>query len=302
MGPSPLQVLTHPLLTAKSITLSVKRDDLLHPDISGNKWRKLKHNLLYAEANNKDHLLSFGGAFSNHIHALAAACNHFQFKATGIIRGENHYASNPTLSQAQQWGMQLQFVDRKTYRLKEQTEYLHTLQTQYPNAYIIPEGGSNNLAIPGVEEVVTELMQQSTQPIDHLFTATGSAGTMSGLISGILKHSHATQVHGIAVLKNAHYLEQSVVNFVPQAEQLNWYLHTNFHEGGYGKISPALATFCRQFVDQTQIPIEPIYTGKMFYALWQLIEQGYFSAGTHIVALHTGGLQGLTGLKTLRKF
>lgn len=302
MGPSPLQVLTHPLLTAKSITLSVKRDDLLHPDISGNKWRKLKHNLLYAEANNKDHLLSFGGAFSNHIHALAAACNHFKFKSTGIIRGENHYAANPTLSQVQQWGMQLQFVDRKTYRLKEQTEYLDTLQSQFPNAYIIPEGGSNNLAILGVEEVVTELMQQSTQPIDHLFTATGSAGTLSGLMSGVLKHSHTTQVHGIAVLKNAHYLEQSVVDFVAQAEQLNWHLHTNFHEGGYGKISPPLADFCRGFTQHTSIPIEPIYTGKMFYAIWRLIEQDYFSAGSHIVALHTGGLQGLAGLKALHKF
>lgn len=299
---SPLQVLTHPLLTANGIKLSVKRDDLLHPDISGNKWRKLKYNLLYAEANNKDHLLSFGGAFSNHIHALAAACNHFDFKATGIIRGEEHYATNPTLSQAQQWGMQLQFVDRKTYRLKEQDEYLNILQSQYPNAYILPEGGSNKLAIPGVEEVVTELIQQSTQPIDHIFTATGSAGTLSGLISGALKYSQKTRVHGIAVLKNAHYLQQHVANFVAQAEQLDWNLHTDFHEGGYGKISPALATFCRQFVEQTQIPIEPIYTGKMFYALWQLIEQGYFPAGTHIVALHTGGLQGLAGLKAQQKF
>ncbi|WP_236546626.1 1-aminocyclopropane-1-carboxylate deaminase/D-cysteine desulfhydrase [Psychromonas sp. L1A2] len=302
MGHSPLQVLTHPLLTEKSITLSVKRDDLLHPDISGNKWRKLKYNLLYAEANNKNHLISFGGAFSNHIHALAAACNHFQFKATGIIRGEQHYASNPTLSQVQKWGMQLQFVDRKTYRLKEEDEYLTMLQKQYPNAYIIPEGGSNNLAIPGVEEVIKELTHQCKQPIGHIFTATGSAGTLAGLISGALKYSPTTVVHGIAVLKNGQYLEETVKGFVQEESQINWHLHTDFHGGGYGKVSLTIAEFCRQFTLDTNIPIEPIYSGKMFYALWNLIEQDYFPAGTHIVALHTGGLQGLAGLKEQKKF
>ena len=311
MGHSPLQVLTHPLLTEKSITVSVKRDDLLHPDISGNKWRKLKYNLLYAEANNKNHLISFGGAFSNHIHALAAACNHFKFQATGIIRGEAHYASNPTLSQVQKWGMELQFIDRKTYRLKEQSEYLTTLQAQYPTAYIIPEGGSNKLAIPGVEEVIEELTQQyklinkqtdKQQSIDHIFTATGSAGTLAGLISGALKYSPNTIVNGVAVLKDAHYLTQTVKGFVEQEKKINWHLHTNFHEGGYGKISPALADFCHQFTSDTDIPIEPIYSGKMFYALWQLIEQDYFPVGTNIVALHTGGLQGLAGLKAQKRF
>ena len=302
MGHSPLQVLTHPLLTEKSITVSVKRDDLLHPDISGNKWRKLKYNLLYAEANNKNRLISFGGAFSNHIHALAAACHHFKFQSTGIIRGETHYASNSTLSQVQKWGMELQFIDRKTYRLKAQEAYLTTLQAQYPDAYIIPEGGSNKLAVPGVEEVIEELIQQCHQPIDHIFTATGSAGTLAGLISGALKYSPNTIVNGIAVLKNAHYLTQTVKDFVKQDKKVSWHLHTDFHEGGYGKISPALADFCHQFTSDTGIPIEPIYSGKMFYALWQLIEQDHFPVGTHIVALHTGGLQGLAGLKAQKRF
>jgi len=302
MRHSPLQVLTHPLLTEKSITVSVKRDDLLHPDISGNKWRKLKYNLLYAEANNKNHLISFGGAFSNHIHALAAACHHFKFQATGIIRGEAHYVSNSTLSQVQKWGMELQFIDRKTYRLKEQEAYLTTLQAQYPDAYIIPEGGSNKLAIPGVEEVIEELIQQCHQPIEHIFTATGSAGTLAGLISGTIKYSPNTIINGIAVLKDAHYLTQTVKDFVEQEEKISWHLHTDFHEGGYGKISPALANFCHQFTSDTDIPIEPIYSGKMFYALWQLIEQDYFPEGTHIVALHTGGLQGLAGLKAQKRF
>lgn len=303
---SPLQVITHPLLTANKITLSIKRDDLLHPDISGNKWRKLKHNLLYAEANNIEHIISFGGAFSNHIHALAAACHHFQCQTTGIIRGEAHYATNPTLSDAQRWGMKLEFVDRKTYREKELPSYLSLLQSQYPDAYIIPEGGSNLLAIPGVEEVVKEIVDALTiQPmstVDHIFTATGSAGTLAGLISGVLKYTPKTQVHGIAVLKNAQYLEESVEALVTEAEKVSWHLHTQFHEGGYGKVSPSLSQFCQQFTEYTHIPIEPIYTGKMFYALWQLIEQGYFTTGSHIVAVHTGGMQGLKGLKEQQKF
>jgi len=299
---SPLQTVHHPLLTANKVSLSIKRDDLIHPTISGNKWRKLKYNLLHAEAQGIQQLLSFGGAYSNHIHALAAAAHLFNFKAKGIIRGEAHYASNPTLSQAQAWGMQLQFVDRKTYRLKEQQDYLAQLALDHPDTYIIPEGGTNTLAIPGVEEVVSELIQQMSQPIDHLFTATGSAGTLSGLISGAIKHSPNTQVHGIAVLKEAEYLKQVIPELVPNAESINWQLHTQFHEGGYGKVSVKLAEFCQRFTEQTRIPIEPIYTGKMLFALWQLIEQGHFAAGSNIVALHTGGLQGLNGLKEQQKF
>jgi len=303
---SPLQVITHPILSKQGITLSIKRDDLLDLNISGNKWRKLKYNLLYAETNNIKHIISFGGAFSNHIHALAAASHYFDFKATGIIRGEPHYASNPTLSDAQKWGMELEFVDRKTYRNKEQDEYLATLQSQYPSAYIIPEGGTNSLAVRGVEEVVKEisesLTKQSAQPADYIFTATGSAGTLAGLVSGALRYAPQTAIHGVAVLKNAHYLANTVKTFVSESDKVSWHLHTEFHEGGYGKISRPLTFFCRQFIKETGIPIEPIYTGKMFYALWQLIEKGYFVKGSHIVAVHTGGLQGLAGLKAQQKY
>ncbi|MEG3754583.1 1-aminocyclopropane-1-carboxylate deaminase/D-cysteine desulfhydrase [Psychromonas arctica] len=299
---SPLQVITHQLLTEKGIHLSVKRDDLLHPEIAGNKWRKLKYNLLDAEAQQKKHILSFGGAFSNHIHALAAACHHFKFKSTGIIRGEAHYANNPTLSQAQQWGMTLQFVDRKTYRLKDQTEYLSTLKEQYPEAYLIPEGGSNALAIPGVEEIMIELVEQHSKTIDHVFTATGSAGTLAGLINGAFKYSPTTQVHGIAVLKDALYLKHNIKQWVGEEHEVSWHLHTQHHQGGYGKVTKLLTDFCHQFTNDTRIPVEPIYTGKMFYALWQLIEQDYFPRGSNIVALHTGGLQGLAGLRLLDKF
>jgi len=299
---SPLQKVNHPLLLTKGITLSIKRDDLIHPDISGNKWRKLKHNLIYAKENNRNQIITFGGAFSNHIHALAAAAYHLKLNTIGIIRGEAHYASNPTLSQAKKWGMQLQFVDRYNYRLKEEKSYLEKLQLDYPEAFIVPEGGSNKLAIPGVVEVIAELLQQCEQPIDHLFTATGSGGTLAGLISGALQYTPKTNIHGVAVLKDANYLGNKVSNMVSDISPARWQLHTQFHEGGYGKISQPLALFCQDFSRITNIPIEPIYTGKMLFALWQLITNDYFSPGSNIVALHTGGLQGLAGLKLMNKF
>ncbi|WP_413692369.1 1-aminocyclopropane-1-carboxylate deaminase/D-cysteine desulfhydrase [Pseudoalteromonas sp. KJ10-2] len=199
-------------------------------------------------------------------------------------------------------GMKLNFVDRKTYRLKEKADYLQQLQQQNPKVYILPEGGTNHLAIPGVAEIITELKQQHIGPVDHIFTATGSAGTLAGLISGALQQSPNTQLHGVAVLKNADYLRETIKQLVNKEHQVSWHLHTENHEGGYGKISQALSQFCHQFTQQTQVPIEPVYTGKMFYALWQLIEQNHFPKGTKIVALHTGGLQGLAGLKLLNKF
>lgn len=298
---SPLQEVNHPLLLAKNVTLSVKRDDLLHADISGNKWRKLKFNLIEARKKGINQLLSFGGAYSNHIHALAAAGYHLGFETSAIIRGEPHYASNPTLKQAQKWGMKLHFVSRKEYRQREDHQYLQTLQNKFPEALIIPEGGSSQLAIPGVMELCDELMQQSSKSIDHIFTATGSGGTLAGLIAGFSnkQQKKSTRITGIAVLKQADYLLTNIDHLLGQANQssLNdWQLLTQFHGGGYAKVTPQLRDFCLQFEKDNGIPIEPIYTGKMFYALFELIKQDYFNDGDNIVALHTGGLQGLKGL------
>jgi len=376
INPSPLQKIEHPLLDLWQLTLSVKRDDLLHPEISGNKWRKLKYSLFEARRQQLDHIISFGGAYSNHIHALAAAGFYFGFKTTGIIRGESFYANNPTLKQALAWGMELQFVTRQEYKQRAEPAYLQSLQSAYPNAFIVPEGGSNRFAIRGVMEAHQEIQQQA-HPVDHIVTATGSGGTLAGLIAGVaqaqlntkvtdaiaalknahspnqkivsqsqpqtkvtgaiaalknahspnqkivsqsqpqtkvtgaiaaLKNAHSlnqkivsqTKVTGIAVLKNAHYLNQEIVSLLQQAkikQNNNWSLQTDFHHGGYAKVSVELNNFCTQFSLQTGIPVEPIYTGKMFYGLFKLIEQGYFKRGEHIVALHTGGLQGLAGLK-----
>ncbi|MFT6349146.1 MAG: 1-aminocyclopropane-1-carboxylate deaminase [Psychromonas sp.] len=352
IAPSPLQKIEHPLLDLWQLTLFVKRDDLLHSEISGNKWRKLKYNLLEARRQQVDHIISFGGAYSNHIHALAAAGFHFGFKTTAIIRGESWYANNPTLKQALAWGMELQFVTRQEYKKRAESAYLQSLQSTYPHAFLIPEGGSNKFAIRGVMEALQEIQQQANHPIDHIITATGSGGTLAGLIAGIaqaqpqpkvaaitvlknahsrnqkivaqaqpqpkvtaitvLKNAHSRnqkivaqaqpqpKVTGIAVLKNAHYLNQEIVSLLQQAKinkNNNWCLQTDFHHGGYAKVPLELNGFCEQFSLQTGIPIEPIYTGKMFYALFKLIDQGYFNRGEHIVALHTGGLQGNDGLK-----
>ena len=298
---SPLQTICHPLLTEHGLTLQIKRDDLLHKDISGNKWRKLKFNLLSAAQADIKHIVSFGGAFSNHIHALAAAGYHFGFKTTAIIRGESFYAENPTLSQARKWGMELEFVDRKTYRLRHDDAYLESLQSQYPDAIIVPEGGTNDLALQGMFETCSEIIEQSQQPINHVITATGSGGTIAGLIAGFSKQNQtAIKVTGIAVLKQAEYLNEVITQLVDTQALKNtndWQLHTEFHHGGYAKTPPELTTFCTAFSEQTGVPIEPIYTGKMFFALFKLIEQGYFKQGDNLIALHTGGLQGNAGLK-----
>lgn len=298
--PSPLQKIEHPLLDLWQLTVAIKRDDLLHPEISGNKWRKLKYNLLAARSQQVEHIISFGGAYSNHIHALAAAGFHFGFKTTAIIRGEPGYANNPTLKQALAWGMELQFVTRQEYKKRTEPVYLQSLQSAYPNALIVPEGGSNKFAIPGVIEALQEIQQQANVPVDHIITATGSGATLAGLVAGAAQYQPQTKVTGIAVLKNAHYLNQEIVSLLQQAnisQNNHWHLQTELHHGGYAKVPLELSNFCEQFSLQTGIPIEPIYTGKMLYGLFKLIEQGYFKKGEYIVALHTGGLQGLAGLK-----
>ncbi|WP_372881313.1 1-aminocyclopropane-1-carboxylate deaminase/D-cysteine desulfhydrase [Psychromonas sp.] len=304
INPSPLQPVKHPLLDALQLTLSVKRDDLLHPEISGNKWRKLKYNLLEARRQQVDHIVSFGGAYSNHLHALAAAGFHFNFKTKAIIRGESSYAGNPTLKQCSAWGMELQFVTRQEYKKRADPAYQQSLQTLYSNALILPEGGSNQLALPGVMEAVREMLQQTDHSVDHIVTATGSGGTLAGIIAGVRQYQPKTRVTGIAVLKNGHYLNQeiaSLLNETRSRQRQEWCLQTELHHGGYAKVPAKLLDFCEQFTVQTAIPVEPIYTGKMFFGLFQLIKQGYFKQGEHIVALHTGGLQGLKGLQEKHK-
>ncbi|MBQ4832645.1 1-aminocyclopropane-1-carboxylate deaminase/D-cysteine desulfhydrase [Pseudoalteromonas sp. MMG010] len=285
-----LQQINSTLLMHKGVSLHVQRDDQIHMLINGNKWRKLKYNLVQMKQYNKSELLTFGGAFSNHIHACAAAGKHFNFITHGIIRGPQLDINNPTLKFAKQCNMQLHPVTRLEYKERNNPEYLHELQQRFPNAYIVPEGGSNELAIPGCMELAQSLPEH-----DVLVCPTGSGGTLAGLIEGSNK---LTQVIGIAVLKQAEYLKQEICKLSSKAAtQNNWQLMCNFHDGGYGKFTPELWQFCQTMQTQHNLPLEPIYSGKMMYALWQLIEQDYFRPNTRIIAIHTGGLQGLDGLK-----
>jgi 1-aminocyclopropane-1-carboxylate deaminase len=285
-----LQKITCDTLYDKKIFLSIQRDDQLHKLINGNKWRKLKYNLVQMKQCGKTELLTFGGAFSNHIHACAAAGKQFDFVTHGIIRGPQLDPNNPTLRFAQQCNMQLHPVTRLEYKQRHDPDYLAALQKRFPNAYIIPEGGSNEFAIPGCAELAKSLPAH-----DVVICPTGSGGTLAGLIEG---SESTTQVMGVAVLKQAEYLKHEICKISPKAAvQNNWQLLCDFHDGGYGKFTDKLWQFCQNMEKQHNLPLEPIYSGKMMYALWQLIQQGYFAENTRIIAIHTGGLQGLQGLK-----
>ena len=290
---SALQPIIHPLFTKHKISVQVKRDDLIHHIISGNKWRKLKYNLLHAKTIGAKGVITFGGSFSNHIHASAFACQQQQLSAIGVIRGEADNQHNYTLSWAKHWGMQLAFVDRKTYRQRNDEDYLQQLREQYPEHLIIPEGGSNTLALTGVAEVIDELNQQSE--FNTLVTPVGSGGTLAGLIVG---DNAQHNLLGIAVLKQQDYLENEIKALLPKTskDDKNWQVMNQYHCGGYDKFSPQDSEKIRVFSATVGINFEPVYSGKMILALLDLIESGYFPAHHRIILLHTGGLQGLAGM------
>ncbi|AOT09810.1 1-aminocyclopropane-1-carboxylate deaminase/D-cysteine desulfhydrase [Pseudoalteromonas luteoviolacea] len=287
---SPLQTIRHPLLSAKKIELKVKRDDLLHPTVQGNKWRKLKYNLIELKRQQCQSLLTFGGAFSNHLYATAMASKLFNIPAHFIVRGPHLDLGNPTIRFAKACKVGLHPVTRVEYRQRHDADYLELLRRQFPTAFIIPEGGSNEFALQGCKELA-----QSLPPSDYLCCAVGSGGTLAGILQGV---RNETKVLGFAVLKNADYLNQEVTSLNPDALHLtNWHILTQFHDGGYGKFSAPLWSFCQTMTLDHHLPLEPIYTGKMMYGLWQMIEQDQFPQHSRIIAIHTGGLQGLNGLR-----
>lgn len=294
---SKLQDLHHPLFKKHNVHVEIKRDDIIHPIISGNKWRKLKYNLQQVkQTQDINGVLSFGGCYSNHIHALAFACFEQNIPCVGIIRGEIEYANNFTLSWAKHWGMKLCFVDRKTYRRRHDSSYLTELQQKFPGYFIVPEGGSNKLAIAGVSEIITELAQQTE--FDTLLTPVGSGGTLAGLIAGDELNNIRHKLLGIAVLKNAKYLKSEIERLLPATANSHntWQLLTEFHRGGYAKFSLSDIKRIVELNKVTGVDFEPVYSGKMILAFIDLLEQGYFKAGERIVLLHTGGMQGLGGM------
>ncbi|QTL96078.1 1-aminocyclopropane-1-carboxylate deaminase/D-cysteine desulfhydrase [Aeromonas jandaei] len=289
IGPSPLQAIRHPLLARYGVELWCKRDDLIHPLISGNKWRKLKYHLHHAREHGKRHLLSFGGAYSNHIHALAAAGHQFGLRTTGIIRGESDSVSNSTLSDARRWGMDLVFVDRQSYRRRQEPKWL--AQFEAADTLIVPEGGSSPLAIPGVAELVTELPFSP----DLWVLPCASGGTLAGLIAGKRERE---QILAIAVLKGGSFIADEVRRLYPAAATTpGWQIALDHHDGGYARFSPALWQWVQAFSAETGLPLEPIYSGKAMYGLFRELAAGRIAPGSRIVFIHTGGMQGLAGLR-----
>ncbi|MFM5172595.1 1-aminocyclopropane-1-carboxylate deaminase/D-cysteine desulfhydrase [Aeromonas veronii] len=287
--PSSLQRLHHPLLTRYGVELWCKRDDLIHPAISGNKWRKLKYHLLHAKEHGKRHLLSFGGAYSNHIHALAAAGCQSGLRTTGIIRGEYDAVSNSTLRDARRWGMDLVFVDRQSYRRRQDPDWL--AQFDAPDTLIVPEGGSSPLAIPGVAELVGEVPFSP----DLWVLPCASGGTLAGLIAG---KQDREQILAIAVLKGGGFIADEVCRLHPAAASIpGWRIALDHHDGGYAKFSPALWQWVQNFSTTTDLPLEPIYSGKAMWGLFRELAAGRIAPGSRIVFIHTGGMQGLAGLR-----
>ncbi|MDH5257440.1 MAG: pyridoxal-phosphate dependent enzyme [Gammaproteobacteria bacterium] len=312
--PSPVELLSSQLLTEKDIRLYVKRDDLIHPALSGNKWRKLKYNLLQARQNQQKVLLTFGGAYSNHIYAVAAAGKLFNFNTVGIIRGERPLELGSTLKFAESQGMYLHFISREDYRKKTNAVFLEGLKKSFGSFYNIPEGGTNQLALKGVQEVISELDVQIPEN-KIICTACGTGGTAAGLIKHILqdrkddldsdtkdKTNCKNQVIGFPALKNASWMYEDINRLlygnISTGAADKWSLKLDYHFGGYAKYTQELISFIADFKNEFNIQLEQVYTAKMFYGLFDLIKQDYFTAGTNIVAIHTGGLQGL--LKELK--
>lgn len=276
-----------PLLSAKGIQLAFKREELLFPGISGNKYRKLKYNIQAAKAAKQHTLLTFGGAFSNHIAAVAYAGAVNGFKTIGVIRGEElaSLPLNPTLEKAKSHGMSFHFVTREAYREKHRPQFVAKLQETFGHFYLIPEGGTNALAVKGCTEILHELDTKFT----HISVAVGTGGTLSGLAEAAFDHQ---EILGFPALKGA-FLQKDICNFT---QQNNWSLFESYHFGGYAKVTPTLVNFANQFNMDTGIVLDPIYTAKMVFGVMDLIANDYFESGAHILMIHTGGLQAIEGM------
>ncbi len=276
------------ILAQKKIALYVKREDALHPFISGNKFRKLKYNLIEAKKKDFKTILTFGGAFSNHIAATAYAGKESNLQTIGIIRGEelaHKWQDNPTLRFANINGMQFKFVSRSWYRAKDSLEAVALLEKEFGAFYKIPEGGTNVLAVQGCEEILTP----EDAKFDVICTCVGTGGTIAGIINSA---QNQQKVIGFPALKGV-FLKKDISKFSANS---NWHLETKYSFGGYGKVTQELVDFINDFKSKTTISLDPIYTGKMMYGLLDLIANDYFRPETKILAIHTGGLQGIAGM------
>ncbi len=288
-----------PFLKEKNIELWIKREDTIHEFVSGNKFRKLRYNILEAQKQGKTTLLTFGGAYSNHIVATAVAGNLAGFKTIGIVRGEELalklntvLKENKTLKEAHRNGMHFEFISRDLYSKKHTEEFIKNLREKYGDFYLIPEGGTNPLAIKGCEEVLSE----KDEKFDYICVAVGTGGTIAGIINSI--RNKVTNVLGFPALKGD-FLQEPIEELVNK--KTNWTLVTDYHFGGYAKVNSELITFINEFKAHNNIQLDPIYTGKMIFGVLDLIKKNEIKEGAKILAIHTGGLQGIEGINTKLK-
>lgn len=279
------------------VAIYMKREDLLHPEVSGNKFRKLKYNIAEATSQKRQILLTFGGAFSNHIAATAAAGKISGFETVGVIRGEElandlqkTLQENPTLRFAADCGMKLHFVSRSDYRNKTSEVFIEELRKKFGDFYVVPEGGTNELAVKGTEEILSP----KDEEFDVIACAIGTGGTISGLINASGEHQ---QILGFPALKGD-FLKAEVEGF---SKKNNWKIIPDYHFGGYAKVNEDLIHFINSFRKDFDVQLDPVYTGKMMYGIFELAEKKYFSKNTRILAIHTGGLQGISGMNKVLK-
>ncbi len=287
----------HPLLIEHNISLHIKRDDALHSVVSGNKLYKLALNLEYFKQHNKKTLITFGGAYSNHLHATAYMGKKLGIQTVGIIRGEQLLPLNPTLKDCTKWDMTLEPVSRLIYKEKESAVEIQSIIKNYESPYVIPEGGANLLGIKGCEKILKGVDQKN---YDVIVLACGTGTTLAGLISASLPH---IKLIGMAVLKGASWMEQEVrscLNLLGCTKN-NWQINQDYHFSGYAKVNSQLKSFVEEMQKDYQIELEPIYTGKAFYGLLDLIKAGKIEKNSRVLFIHTGGLQGKRGLEVFNK-
>jgi 1-aminocyclopropane-1-carboxylate deaminase/D-cysteine desulfhydrase-like pyridoxal-dependent ACC family enzyme len=269
------------IVQEKNIQLDLLRLDLIHPEISGNKWFKLKHNIDFAIQNNYKSIVSFGGAYSNHLHALAFAGKQYNIKTIGIIRGE--VVENETLNDSKKWGMEIHFMSRETYREKYENHFLKTVQEEFKTSYIIPEGGNNMLGQKGCAEILSPKQKEN---YDLFCCSIGTGATFTGIVNSLGGEKKAM---GFSAIKNGHYIANEIQQ---QTVFSNYELQYEYHFGGFAKLNDSLITCMQQFKSEHQIELDRVYTGKMLFGIFDLIEKNSFQEGIKILAIHTGGLQG----------
>jgi 1-aminocyclopropane-1-carboxylate deaminase len=291
-----LQPILHPVASSHGVRLLLWRDDLLNPDLPGNKARKLKYNLVAARRQDHTRLLTFGGAYSNHLAAVAAAGRLHGFATIGLVRGEEYAPLNPTLARCVADGMELHYLDRTTYRRRTELDFLADLQQAYGPAYLLPEGGTNDLALRGVAELIGELRRYTD--FDAVAVAAGTGGTLAGLALGLAEANYPARALGVAALKGGGFLRTEIDALTQAANGqplTNYELHLDYHFGGYAKLPPELRTFIQDFEADFGVLLDPIYTSKLLFGVLDLIKRGHFAPGSTLVAVHTGGLQAWAG-------